>query len=777
MYAATVQLGSQIGLAEECSQDQQVLTVKLANERHDMGPVEDCLPGCQVLHLGRDRGYTSEQLIGRGSFGAALLVCDAQGKECVIKAVDLSSLRPKLREDAHLEPEIMQRLKHPYIVRYRESFLEKGMLAIVMDYAGGGDLLQRVEAAREQHIMLPDHQVRTWIVQALLGTQYLHSLSVIHRDLKNENLFLENFDHLRIGDFGLARVLSSPSGVSNEEQIVGTPYYWSPEICSEGVYSTASDMWALGCVLYELLSLGVPFDAEDLPSLLVKVAGPGKVPSLPAKCSRRLADLCASLLIKDLTERPSAGEILERPIVQQVMSSLRRQAIDAKQLEIHEMLSQVSTTPRRTETADIVSTAKKSTSSTADTCAPSAKQWAMQLSNSACAPGGKEIVCCDAQEQNLLDVVKLEIAEPASEGAEVVHSTKERVPPVSSQAQRESCSRSLSPDVAYRHQLLLSKSGARAAGTPLQWLREQRQERSDCNLHVQDQQIFTKAEKPESWVEKLHLIPKLQLGSVKALSEADVLSAALLPPSDWTSVSQHDGAASQRGAATSRAAPKKVVRSKSSSALSSARVESSRERTNISRLRCPGKPQVLPFALGLERIREEQAGGKVHGPAAPRGFPLKVCDRAKSSARNPSSRVDKDHAPSSACMGLPWRAPSFQRRDASKDRRQQHAPLRTAVKAGFLLQNVGVAVRAPQTSAAQACNAPQSWRGQKQEHSNFVQQMGLYGPSKFNLGFQAIPIQRANSGTGKEPGALTGNRSAPSELRSARARSKPRNVL
>lgn len=813
MYDATVPLDSQIAPIGESSQDQHVLTLKIA-------PIDDCLPGQQVLHLGCDRGYTSERLIGRGSFGAALLVHNAQGKECVIKAVDLLSLKPKLREDAHLEPEIMKRLKHPYIVRYRESFLEKGMLAIVMDYAGGGDLLQHVEAARQQEVMLPDHQVRTWFVQALLGMQYMHKLSVIHRDLKNENLFLENSDHLRIGDFGLARVLSSPGGALKEEQIVGTPYYWSPEICLNGIYSTASDMWALGCVLYELLSLGVPFDAVDLSSLLVKVSGPAEAPRLPKTCSRCLSDLCASLLIKDFTERPSVQAVLEQPIVQQVMSSLRKHAIDVKQLELNDMLQVATTTRAQSETKDVTSTAEKLTGSTADTCqAPCtvgkelsslhdsslSRQQAMQLSAAASVPGGgQEIICCEPQKTNMLKVVNLESAEqlvntakptvhpvppevpalllPASEAVEVVHSTRTRVPSISAQAQRQSFARSLSPDVAYKHQLWLSRSCARAAGAPLHWLREQRQERSDCNLHVQDQ-TSAEADKPESWAKKLCQIPKLQLGAIKALSELDVLSAAVLPSSDLTSACQQDGAAaSHGGAATGRADPKCIVRSKSSSVLSSARVESSREKTNVSRLQCHRKPPIImPFALGLERIRENPKGGKVHGPAAPRGFPIKVADRSKSFARDSSSKshLEKQPAPSSARMELPQRATSSQRRYASKE-----APLRTALKAGLLLQNVGVALRAPHTASSQEGDAPRSQRGQLQMQVSLSQQMALYGqglPKVQPLLLQQQPKQRivgqANPGSARESGALPRNRSEPGELRSARARSKSRNVL
>eukprot|EP00439_Symbiodinium_sp_Y106_P079835 s49_g18.t1 len=91
----------------------------------------------------------------------------------------------------------------------------------------------------------------------------MHSLCIIHRDIKNENLFLESEEHLRIGDFGLARRLKRATEIFVEQQIVGTPLYLSPEVCAKGMYSTASDVWALGCSLFELCSLCLPFEAAD----------------------------------------------------------------------------------------------------------------------------------------------------------------------------------------------------------------------------------------------------------------------------------------------------------------------------------------------------------------------------------------------------------------------------------------------------------------------------------------------------------------------------------
>eukprot|EP00930_Biecheleria_cincta_P093125 TRINITY_DN8329_c0_g1_i1.p1 TRINITY_DN8329_c0_g1~~TRINITY_DN8329_c0_g1_i1.p1 ORF type:complete len:652 (+),score=135.76 TRINITY_DN8329_c0_g1_i1:102-2057(+) len=304
-------------------------TLRLSAPKSDFCDDEDA-PGAQVLHLGVDRGYCFERSIGRGSFGEVLLVKDPRGRERVMKAIHLAGLDRKQRGDAPLEVEAMKRLRHPFVVRFRESFLEKGMLAIVMDFASAGTLLDQVETARKaDRKSLPEDRVVRWMTQALLGLSHMDKLNMIHRDLKSENLFLEDESTLQIGDFGLARILDGKSASFVEPHIVGTPYYLSPEICDKGVYSHASDVWALGCVLYELLSLGVPFDASNLPSLMVKIVmnSAPKLPTTgPGSCSRELAEICSSMLAKSQCQRPSAGEALQRPLLQEVVVQLQQAA-------------------------------------------------------------------------------------------------------------------------------------------------------------------------------------------------------------------------------------------------------------------------------------------------------------------------------------------------------------------------------------------------------------------------------------------------------------------
>jgi NIMA (never in mitosis gene a)-related kinase len=264
------------------------------------------------------RTYTKIKDIGQGSYGKAILVQDRDSKLYVMKVIDMSRMDGKQRKDAINEVKVLSSLKHPYIVSYRESYTENRNLNIVMDYADGGDLHQRITRTRHAGKTFPEEKMLRWFTEATLALKYLHDRHVLHRDLKSQNLFLTSQDRLRIGDFGISKVLESTAAFARTT--IGTPYYLSPEICMEKPYSFSSDIWALGCILYELAALRVPFDAQNLQALVQKITR-GPTPQLPANCSAELRQLCGDLLHRDQSSRPNACEILQRQIIQ---SEIRR---------------------------------------------------------------------------------------------------------------------------------------------------------------------------------------------------------------------------------------------------------------------------------------------------------------------------------------------------------------------------------------------------------------------------------------------------------------------
>lgn len=268
------------------------------------------------------RGYAKIKDIGQGSYGKAVLVQDRDGKMYVMKVIDMSRMDSKQRKDAANEVKVLSSLKHPYIVSYRESFTEHRNLAIVMDYADGGDLHDRIVRTRKAGKAFPEEKILRWFTEATLALKYMHDKHVLHRDLKSQNLFLTSQDRLRIGDFGISKVLESTAAFA--KTTIGTPYYLSPEICMEKPYSFSSDVWALGCILYEMAALRVPFDAGSLQSLVQKITR-GPTPVLPSSYSPEMRQLSNDLLNRDSTQRPAAPEILQKPVIQAEIRRMLRE--------------------------------------------------------------------------------------------------------------------------------------------------------------------------------------------------------------------------------------------------------------------------------------------------------------------------------------------------------------------------------------------------------------------------------------------------------------------
>ena len=265
--------------------------------------------------------YKRIQVVGKGSFGCCWLVRNQSGERCILKKIDVSTMSKQHRTEAATEVSVLKKLMHPYIISYRDSFLDGSLLCIIMDFAEQGDLYRVIERRKKSGTLLPETLVMRWFTQIVLALKHMHERHILHRDLKTQNIFLTGSGqgNVKLGDFGIARVLRNTSDCART--YIGTPYYCSPEICQEQPYSYKSDVWSLGCVLYEMATLRHAFDADSMRHLVIKILR-SVPPQVPAVFSEDLRSLIAHMLTKDPRRRPSVHELVQDPLVRTAIHQL-----------------------------------------------------------------------------------------------------------------------------------------------------------------------------------------------------------------------------------------------------------------------------------------------------------------------------------------------------------------------------------------------------------------------------------------------------------------------
>lgn len=288
--------------------------------------------------------YVVQEVIGSGSFGTVSKVKrKTDGKLLVWKELNYGKMSEKEKQMLVSEVNILRELRHPNVVRYYDRIInrETTKIYIVMEHCENGDVSQLIKKCRRERTFVDESRIWSICYQIVLALYECHRRKerILHRDLKPANIFLDAHNNVKLGDFGLARVLGQESMFAYTN--VGTPFYMSPEQINELAYNEKSDIWALGCVLFELAALTPPFEASNQLALAVKIKA-GRVARIPERFSDDLNRAVRQMLQVEQAKRPTIEELLgvpqiairvrERKLAQQT-SSLRKREEELQRRE------------------------------------------------------------------------------------------------------------------------------------------------------------------------------------------------------------------------------------------------------------------------------------------------------------------------------------------------------------------------------------------------------------------------------------------------------------
>ncbi|NXT27284.1 M3K19 kinase, partial [Syrrhaptes paradoxus] len=264
--------------------------------------------------------WTRGEVLGKGAYGTVYCGLTSQGQLIAVKQVVLDTsdqlTTEKEYQKFHEEVDLLKTLKHVNIVTYLGTCLEDNILSIFMEFVPGGSISSIVNRFGP----LPEIVLCKYTKQILQGVAYLHANCVVHRDIKGNNVMLMPNGIVKLIDFGCARRLAwvSLSGTQSEmlKSVHGTPYWMAPEVINESGYGRKSDIWSIGCTVFEMATGKPPLASMDRIAAMFYIgAHRGLMPSLPDRFSGTAVDFVHTCLTRDQHERPSALQLLDHPFV------------------------------------------------------------------------------------------------------------------------------------------------------------------------------------------------------------------------------------------------------------------------------------------------------------------------------------------------------------------------------------------------------------------------------------------------------------------------------
>ena len=268
------------------------------------------------------KDFIKEKIIGNGSFGSVYLVRRiADNKIYALKTVILDKLNKKEQENSVNEVRILASINHPNVIGYKEAFWDdkSSSLNIVMEFADDGDLQSKIIKMKNEGGLFKESVIWEYSLQMIEGLKALHDKKIMHRDLKSANIFLFKENHkCKLGDMNVSKVIKEKVLLTQ----TGTPYYASPEVWRDEPYSYKSDLWSIGCVIYELCELNPPFKGKDLDELFEDVCK-GEPKRINKIYSNDLWNMIKMLLQVDVDKRVDCNMFLKSKLIKDKIEEMK----------------------------------------------------------------------------------------------------------------------------------------------------------------------------------------------------------------------------------------------------------------------------------------------------------------------------------------------------------------------------------------------------------------------------------------------------------------------
>ena len=261
--------------------------------------------------------------LGKGAFSTVYLVKRKLDQETyALKSILMNKLKETDQQNSVNEIRILASVSHPNIVGFKEAFWndKNKTLNIVMEYCDDGDLETKINVMKRNKQKFEESLIWEYTLQIIKGLKALHDKKILHRDLKCANIFLtkEN-NQCKIGDLNVSKVMKDKSLMNGQ---IGTPSYSSPEVWKNQPYSYKSDLWSVGCIIYEMCCLRPPFKGRTTDELCDNICN-GKIEKISSRYSDDLWNLITMLLEVDTNKRPDCNSILNNDLLKNKINEIK----------------------------------------------------------------------------------------------------------------------------------------------------------------------------------------------------------------------------------------------------------------------------------------------------------------------------------------------------------------------------------------------------------------------------------------------------------------------